>query len=146
MNRLFVLGLAVLALAGCKSQSLSLIISPRVTGRVLAADTGKPLADVKIRSGEQAEALYNTSPPKGGERMMARAPVQTDLDGRFVLDTQRALTPFRGSGWFSVQLSFEHAGYERFLTNYSYLNLGTNTLNGESVLDAGNIRLQPASK
>ena len=102
MNRLFVLGLAVLALVGCKSQSLSLTISPRVMGRVLAADTGKPLADVKIRSGEQAEALYSTSPPKGGERMMARAPVQTDPDGRFVLDTQRALTPFRGSGWFSA--------------------------------------------
>ncbi|MGO8928631.1 MAG: hypothetical protein ACLQU3_17315 [Limisphaerales bacterium] len=146
MNRLCVLGLAALALAGCKSNPLSLTISPRVTGRVLAADTGKPLADVKIRSGEQAEALYSASPPKGGERLMARVPVETDSDGRFVLETQRALTPFRGSGWFSVQLSFEHAGYQRFLTNYSYLNLGTNTLNGESVLDAGNIRLQPATK
>jgi hypothetical protein len=72
--------------------------------------------------------------------------VQTDSDGRFVLDTQCALTPFRGSGWFSVQLSFEHAGYDRFLTNCSYLSLGTNTLNGESVLDTGNIRLQPAGK
>jgi hypothetical protein len=146
MNRLFLLGLAALALAGCKSNPLLLTISPRLTGRVLAADTGKPLADVKVRSGQQAEALSSTSPPKGGERMMAKAPVQTDPDGRFVLDTQRALTPFRGSGWFSVQLSFEHAGYERFLTNYSYLNLGTNSLNGESVLDTGNIRLQPASQ
>jgi hypothetical protein len=45
-----------------------------------------------------------------------------------------------------VQLSFEHPGYERFRTNYSYLNLGTNTLNGESVLDAGSIRLQPVTK
>jgi hypothetical protein len=45
-----------------------------------------------------------------------------------------------------VQLLFEHPGYERFITNYSYINLGTNTLNGESVLDAGNIRLQPARK
>jgi hypothetical protein len=146
VNRLIVLGLAALAFAGCKSHPLSLTISPRVTGRVVAADTGKPLADVKIRSGEQAEALYSTSPPKGGQRLMAKAPVETDSDGRFVLDTQRALTPFRGSGWFSVQLSFEHAGYDRFLTNYSYLNLGTNTLNGESVLDAGNIRLQPSGK
>jgi hypothetical protein len=146
MNRLFVLGLAALAMAGCKSNPLSLTISPRLMGRVLAADTGTPLAGVKIRSGEQVEALYSTSPPKGGERLMARAAVQTDLDGRFVLDTQRALTPFRGSGWFSVQLSFECPGYERFLTNCSYLSLGTNTLNGESVLDTGNIRLQPAGK
>ena len=146
MNRLLVLGLAALALAGCKSNPLSLTVSPRVTGRVLAADTGKPLADVKVKSGEQAAALYSTSPAKGGERLMTKAPVETDPDGRFVLDTQRALTPFRGSGWFWVQLSFEHAGYDRYLTNYSYLNLGTNTLNGETVLDAGSIRLQPASK
>ena len=47
---------------------------------------------------------------------------------------------------FEGKLYREPAGYERFLTNYSYLNLGTNTLNGESVLDAGNIRLQPESK
>jgi len=146
MNRLIVPVLAALALVGCKSNPLSLTIAPRVMGRVLAADTGKPLADVQIRSGEQAEARYNTSPPKGGERLMARAPVETDSDGRFVLVTQRALTPFRGSGWFSLYLSFEHPGYERYLTNYSYLNLGTNTLNGESVLDAGDIRMEPANK
>ena len=146
MNRLCVLGLAVLVLAGCKSHPLSQAISPRVMGRVVAADTSRPLADVKIRTGDDTQALYNTSPAKGGERLKARAAVQTDSDGRFVVAAQRALTPFRGSGWFSVQLSFERAGYERVLTNYSYLNLGTNTLNGESVLDAGTIRLQPARK
>ena len=146
MNRLFVLGLAALALAGCKSHPLSRAISPRVMGRVVSADTSRPLADVKIRSGDDSEAFYSTSPAKGGERLMAKTAVQTDPDGRFVLETQRALTPFRGSGWFSVQLSFEHPGYERFITNYSYLNLGTNSLNGESVLDAGSIRLQPARK
>jgi len=146
MNRLLVMGFAALALAGCKSHPLSLAISPRVTGRVLAADTDRPLADVKIRTGEDSETFNSTTPIKGGERMMAPTPAQTDAEGRFVLETQRALTPFRGSGWFSVQLCFDHPGYERFRTNYSYLNLGTNTLNGESVLDAGTIRLQPASK
>ena len=49
---------------------------------------------------------------------MAKAAVRTDQDGRFMLDTERVLTPFRGSGWFAVQLTFEHPGYERFLTNY----------------------------
>ena len=146
MNRLLVLGLAATLLVGCKSHSLSLTVSPRIVGRVLAADTSQPLADVKIRSGEQAMYVYNPWPPKGGEQQMAKPPVETGQDGRFVLETQRALTPFRGSGWFSVYLSFEHPGYERYLTNYSYMNLGTNTLNGESVLDAGNIRLQPAGK
>jgi hypothetical protein len=146
MNRLFVLGLAALALAGCKSHSLSRYSSPRVIGRVLATDTGRPLADVKVIRGEQTEALNRTVPRKGGERLMAPTPVRTDSDGRFVLDTERVLTPFRGSGWFSVQLTFEHPGYERFRTNYSYLNLGTNSWMGEPVLDAGNILLQPAPK
>ena len=146
MNRLYVLGLAALALAGCKSYSLSRYTAPRVIGRVLAADTSRPLADVKVSRGEQGETLNRTMPRKGGESMMAPTPVLTDTEGRFVLDTERALTPFRGSGWFSVQLSFAHPGYERFQTNYSYLNLGTNSWKGEPVLDAGNILLQPAPK
>jgi hypothetical protein len=145
MNKLIVLGLTALAVSGCKSHPLSLTISPRIIGQVRAADTGKPLADVKIMSGDQARALSSPFPVKGGERLMTKAPVETDADGKFVLDAQRALTPFRGSDWFSVQLSFEHPGYERYLTNYSYLNLGTNTLNGDTVLDAGIIRLQPES-
>ena len=146
MNRLLVLCLAALMLAGCQSHPLSLVTAPRVTGRVLAADTGRPLADVKVSSGERAEDFNGAVPPKGGERMMAKAAVRTDPEGRFVLETERVLTPFRGSGWFAVQLCFEHPGYERFLTNYSYLNLGTNSWNGESVLDAGKILLQPAPK
>jgi hypothetical protein len=146
MNQLLVLGLAALVVAGCKSHPLSPVISPRIIGQVLAADTGKPLADVKILSGEQARALTSPFPEKGGERLMTKAPVETDADGRFVLEAQRALTPFRGSDWFSLRLSFEHPGYDRYLTNYSYLNLGTNTLNGQTVLDAGVIRLQPETK
>jgi hypothetical protein len=77
---------------------------------------------------------------------MAKAPVRTERDGRFTLDTERVLTPFRGAGWFSVQLSFEHAGYERLRTNYSRLNLSTNTPNGEPLLDAGDILLRPVSQ
>jgi hypothetical protein len=122
-------------------------ISPRVTGRVLMADTGQPLADVNVKSGAQARG-YSSSlmPPKGGELLMARAPVRTDRDGRFELETERVLTPFRGSGWFSVQLLFEHSGYERFRTNYSTLNVRTNSPTGEPLLDVGDILLHPASR
>ena len=56
------------------------------------------------------------------------------------------LAPFGGAGWFAVRLAFEHAGYERFLTNYSYLNLRTNSSNGGSGLNAGNILLRPVAK
>lgn len=146
MNRLLVLCLAALAVTGCKSHPFSVAVSPRLTGRVLAADTGQPIADVKVKNIDQSDGVNHTVPPKGGERMLAKPIVYTDQDGRFVLETERVLSPFGGTAWFAVRLSFEHAGYERYLTNYSYLNLGTNFSNGQQGLDAGNIRLRPAGK
>jgi hypothetical protein len=145
MKRLFALGLITLMLAGCESMSLSPYVSPRVTGRVVAADTHQPLADVKVITGKPEDVRGNV-PPKGGQVMQRTSPAETDSDGRFVLESERVLSPFGGSGWFSVTLTFERAGYERFLTNYSRLNLRTNTWNGEPVLDAGDIALQPAGK
>ncbi len=144
MNRLFVLGFAALIVVGCKSHSLSRTGSPRVMGLVLASDTGRPLANVKVNRWEQPEDANRTVPRRGGERLMAPASVRTDPEGRYFLEKERVLTPFRSSDWFSVQLSFEHPGYERYVTNYSYLNLGTNSWKGEPVLDAGKILLQPA--
>jgi hypothetical protein len=146
MNRYLAFCLAAAALVGCKSMPLSPFIAPRVTGRVLAADTSQPLAGVTVKSGAQASGYRGGMPPKGGELLIAKAPVRTDRDGRFTLETERVLTPFRGAGWFSVQLLFESPGYERFRTNYSTLNVRTNSPNGEPLLDAGDIPLHPASK
>ena len=146
MNRPLTLCLAAVALAGCESMPFSPFTSPRVTGRVLAADTGRPLADVTVQSGARRDGSRGAIPPKGGELLMAKAPVRTDQDGRFTLDTERVLTPFRGARWFSVQLYFQRAGYERFRTNYSTLNLSTNSPNGEPLLNAGEIRLHPVTK
>jgi hypothetical protein len=146
MNRLFVLCLAALAVTGCKSRPFSVAVSPRLTGRVLAADTGQPIADVKVRNIDQSDGVTRTTPSKGGERMLAKPIVYTDQDGRFVMETERVLAPFGGTAWFSMRISFEHAGYERYLTNYSYLNLGTNSSNGQEGLNAGNIRLRPTGK
>ena len=146
MKRVLTLCLVALALGGCKSRPLSVSVSPRVTGRVLAADTRQPLADVKVIRDEQREEPRSTTPAKGGQALRAQAIVRTDRDGRFVLETERALTPFWRDGWFSVDLRFEHPGYERFQTNYSYLNLGTNSWRGKPALSAGDILLQPAHK
>ena len=72
---------------------------------------------------------------------------RADGPGRPVRPGERAcVDPLSRAGWFSVQLSFAQPGYERFLTNYSYLNLRTNTWKGEPVLDTGDILLQPAPK
>jgi hypothetical protein len=146
MNRLLALCFAAMALAGCKSMPFSPFISPRVAGRVLAADTGAPLADVKVTSGKQSTAYRDGMPPKGGELLMAKAPARTDRDGRFALETERVLTPFRGASLLSMQLLFERSGYERFRTNYARLNLSTNAPKGEPLLDAGDILLYPVSK
>ena len=102
MKRVLVLGLAALALAGCKSHPLSPYVSPRVTGRVLAADTGQPLADVKITSG-RPEAFNRTEPPKGGQRLMASPPC--GRTGRPIRLGERACADALSRvGWFSVQL------------------------------------------
>jgi hypothetical protein len=146
MNWILALCLAALALAGCKSMPFSPFSSPRVTGRVLAADTGQPLADVVVKSGAQARGYHGAMPPKGGELLMAKAPVRTDGEGRFTLATERVLTPLRCTGWFSVQLLFERGGYERLRTNYSRLNLSTNAPGDEPLLNAGDILLHPAAK
>ena len=142
MNRFVVLFLAAVALVGCESMPFSPFVSPRVTGRVLAADSHQPLAGVVVQSGAQARASYSAMPPKGGDIMMQKAPARTDREGRFTLETERVLTPFRAPGWFSVQLLFERSGYERFRTNYSTLNVSTNSAKGEPLLDAGDVLLQ----
>jgi len=147
MKRLLALCLAALALAaGCQSYPLSVSVSPRLTGQVLDADTRQPLAKVQIRNYSQTDDFDRTVPPKGAQRMTAKATVWTDQDGRFAMETERVLAPFRSAGWFSVRLAFERAGYERFLTNYSYLNLGTNFSNGKEGLNAGIVLLRPTPK
>ena len=146
VNRSLALCLAALVLVGCESMPFSPFVSPRVTGRVLAAGTGRPLAGVVVKSGAQVRGYQGGMPPKGGELLMAKAPVRTDGDGRFALDTERVLTPFRGTGWFTVQLLLERAGYESVRTNYSGLNLSTNVPEGASWLNAGDILLHPTAK
>ena len=75
VNRFLVLCLATLALAGCQSHPFSVAVSPRLTGRVLAADTGQPLADVKVSNLDRPDDLNRTVPPKGGQRLLAKPPV-----------------------------------------------------------------------
>jgi hypothetical protein len=146
MKRVLPLCLAALTLAGCKSRPLSVCVSPRVTGRVLAADTRQPLGDVRVIRNEAMGTSHSTSPAKGGEALQSRAVVRTDVNGRFVLDAERALTPFSGPGWISMTLLFERTGYARFQTNYTYLNLSTNSWEGKPALSAGDVLLQPARK
>jgi len=148
MKRVLALCLAALAVAGCKSRQISPYVSPRVTGRVLAADTRQPLADVRVMRQESTDREDGTVQSLKGGLALMNAPlvVRTDQNGRFVLDAERVLAPLWGASWFSVDLVFQCPGYQRFQTNYSLLNLSTNSVEGQHSFGAGDIFLQPARK
>ena len=134
-----------MVLAGCKSSSFSTYTSPRVTGRVLAADTGQPLANVKVQRINPAANQDYDAPAKGGQRLESAASVRTDAQGRFVLDAERALTFVQPAVWPSVTAAFEREGYVTLRTNFSLLQVSTNAPDGAPVVNAGDIRLPSRS-
>ena len=138
--------LATIALAGCKSVSVSTYISPRVTGRVIAADTRQPIANVKVkRVNPTADQNYG-DPAKGGQKMESAGGVRTDQQGRFTLEAERDLTLFQQQVWFSVMVSFQRDGYQTLRTNFTAASATTNAPNGAPVVNAGDILLRPASR
>jgi hypothetical protein len=137
--------LAAVAFAGCQSTSFSSYLSPRVTGRVLAADTRQPLTEVKVRRVNPAANQNYDDPTKGGQRIESAGGAWTDRGGRFVLDAERDLTFLSQQTWVSVTLSFQHEGYLTFGTNYTLANVTSNAPDGAPVVNAGDILLQPAS-
>src|SRR5882724_10003196 len=84
------------ALIGCKSHSPSQYVSPRVTGRVLDAETRQPLAEARLQRVNPERALSPYSTMKGGQ-MMQQAPlvILSGVDGTFVVDSERTLVLFR---------------------------------------------------
>jgi hypothetical protein len=138
------LGLVVLACAliGCKNYSVSEYVSPRVTGRVLDAQTHLPLAKVEVRRVGQATIANGGDQPKGGQIMQEPAPILTDSQGAFVVDSQRALALFRHLGWYSITLSFDRYGYAKFVNSYTVAE-STNTATGEPLVQTGDVFLQP---
>jgi hypothetical protein len=134
----------LLGLAGC--QSGSYYISPRVTGRVLAADTEQPLPKATVRRVPLLPYAGAATPPKGGQLQMVPGGVRTDADGRFVLDGERVIAMFRRGSWRAVTVTFAHPGYRSFETNYSAARFPTRTPEGVPLVNAGDVRLEPASK
>jgi len=143
--RLLWLLLAAVALAGCKSASFSTYISPRLTGRVLAADTGQPIADVKVRRVNPAANQNYGDAAKGGQRLESASAVRTDRQGRFVLDAERDLTLLQQQVWFAVTVAFQHEGYLTLQTNFTAASVTTNAPDGAPVVNAGDILLHRVS-
>ncbi|MGO9588120.1 MAG: hypothetical protein ACLP2Y_18235 [Limisphaerales bacterium] len=138
--------LFAVALAGCQSGKLTHYISPRVTGRVLAADTRQPLPDATVRRVVPMMAAGEDTQPKGGQLLMRPAGVRTDADGRFVLEGERDIAVFRHPAWWSVTLSFTADGYRVFQTNYTSANVSGHSPEGEPLLNTGDILLKLKSQ
>jgi hypothetical protein len=140
-----VLGLSLMLLAGCQSGAFTRYTSPQISGRVLAADTHKPLAGATV-SHITAKPFEAFGPPKGGQVLTRSTGVRTDAAGRFVLPGDSVFAPFRQSGWWSVPVSFSCYGYETFQRNYSGTNSAGSVEAGVPVLDAGDVLLQPVAR
>jgi len=113
---------------------------------VLDAETHRALSGVKVSRDKRPRSNESLNPPKQGEMLLEKPAVLTDRAGQFNLQSERALTVFRPSGWSLVELTFERPGYERYQTNYSILSAGANTPGGEPVLETGDILMQPTGE
>ena len=147
VSKLFVTGLFLLAafLAGCQSAGVTYYTAPEVTGRVLAADSHQPLAKANVQWGGTGSNFEPFGPPKGGQLLLNSDGTQTDVAGRFVLQSKSVFALFRKPGWWSVTVSFSHDGYEAFQTNYTGDNVTSHTAEGTPVVNAGDVMLKPAS-
>ena len=134
--------LLALALAGCQSTSHSPYVSPRITGRVLDADTRQPLAEVKVQRVDPDQTPNVDSTRKGSQIVEQSRALRTGPDGRFVLESERDLTLFRSANWYSVTISFDRAGYLRFQTNYTSASVTSRSPQGEPLVNAGDIVLR----
>lgn len=146
VSRRLALLLFATALSGCQSGKFSYYVSPRVTGRVVAADTQQPLADATVRRATPYSTDIKDTAPKGGQILMQPGGVRTDADGRFDLEAERVVAVFRHPGWYSVTVIFERSGYERFQTNFSVANFVERSPEGVPVVKAGDILLKPQSQ
>jgi hypothetical protein len=138
--------LVAVALIGCKSTSVSSYISPRVIGRVLAADTRQPIANATVRRINPTANQNYGDPVKGGQRLESTGGVRTDQQGRFLLDAERDLTFLQQQIWFSVMVAFQHEGYQTLRTNFTAASVGTNAPDGAPLVNAGDILLHPESQ
>ncbi len=135
--------LAARGVVGCKS--MSQLVSPRVEGRVVDANSHQPIKDVTVQR-LSANQDYNIDQPAKGGQMLAKTPgVQTSDGGEFVLDSVHDVGVFRQLSWYSVSINFQHPGYEKFMVTYTITD-ATNRTAGEPTVRTGDILLVPRTR
>ena len=116
-----------------------------MTGRVLDAQTRQPVKGVAVRRIVPDYEAGTLDPVRGGEALQKLPTLHTAADGTFDLASQKSVAFFRELGWFSIELSFSHSGYETLTTNYTRSKASASA-SGEPIIDAGEISLRPKSE
>ena len=92
------------------------------------------------------EVANPAAPPHGAELLQQERPVTTDARGEFVYPSHSYMTLLREARWWSLELSFQAAGYSITRTNFTMTSINTNLPDGTPVVAAGEIFLNPSSK
>jgi hypothetical protein len=147
--RHFCLGLMLMmAVAGCGTITgpNQEYIAPAVTGRVVNAKTSQPVAGARVIRYPGNPPPRDPFPKKGGEQLMAPAPVVTDAEGRFYIPAEKSahllITP---AGTLLLTVVAQHMDYSAARTNLDLLVIKpVHTPKGPEI-SAGELRLLPKS-
>ena len=130
--------------SGCQSVGFFDRAMPKISGRVLAGDTGRPLAGVTVLRLQPGQIAGN--PAKGAELLLRGRPEITGADGCFVMAGREYVSFFNRAGGWSVRLAFQAEHYAPFTTNYTMTGSASNSLPGEPLVQAGDILMKPLPK
>jgi hypothetical protein len=133
---------SALLLNGCHSIGFSDYVTPTISGRVLSADTGKPLSGVKVLRLNPGQSANAGSPAKGAELLQLPRPEITGADGVFVLAGSEYFTFFNRSDRWSARVAFQAAGFATLQTNYTSANIMTNSPTPVPTVCAGDVFLK----
>jgi hypothetical protein len=132
-------------LSACSLAPRSQYVAPRISGRILDAQSRQPVKDVRVRRVE-SDAPATSTGSAGGARLLEETDaVRSQGDGSFVLSSVRSLDVFQSFGWYSVTVAFERGGYQSCRRSYTLVN-ATNSPSGEPRIDTGDILMAPLRK
>jgi len=147
-HRIASLAIASLLITGCGSLSGPSVTytAPRVTGRILQAETGKPVPHAMV-----GRTLWTRRHATGGflkaaeEQVLRQDFATSDAEGRFVLPEQRVALLFSiGETRPNLRLAVSHSRHASWVTNYPVSALGKDPRRPN--LDAGDIPLGPRNR
>jgi hypothetical protein len=136
---------AVAGLAGCHSVGLFDSTTPRLTGRVLNADTGQPLSGVKIVRLLPGQSPNTGSPPYGAQLLLQGRPVLSAADGSFAVSGTKYMTFLKPPGQWSARLMLQATHNDMQVTNFTAADAAVNSATNPRVMNVGDVRLLPKS-